>query len=93
MAGRAVGVRLEVADEIVMGERHRGDRREVRHEDERENHAQPGPGNCHLRIIRPRTGHLLTSAPRSPYRRSAPGRPFLTTNDARVERLPSGWLT
>jgi hypothetical protein len=35
-----------------MGERHRGERHEVRREDPPESYAQPGPGWCHNEIIR-----------------------------------------
>lgn len=51
VAHRAVGTGLEVADDVVMRERHRGQRRDVGRNHEPEKNAQPGPGCCHGLII------------------------------------------
>jgi len=49
-----------VADKIVMGERHGGQRHEVRRDNESEDLAQPGPGNCHASVYGGWTAvHLL----------------------------------
>jgi hypothetical protein len=40
-----------VADEVVVRERHRRERRDVGRNHEPEENAQPGPGTCHGLII------------------------------------------
>lgn len=51
VANRAVSAGLEVADEVVVRKRQRGERHEIDRDDELENYAQPAPGDSHLGII------------------------------------------
>jgi len=43
VADAAVGAGLEVAGQVVVGERQRGERDDVRRDDELQDHAQPAP--------------------------------------------------
>ena len=62
VAGRAVGARLQVADDVVVGERHRRQRHEVRRNHPPQSYGQPGPQWCHIQIIRRRAPARLRGA-------------------------------
>jgi hypothetical protein len=79
VAGPAVCARLQVADQVVMGEGQHGERKNVRHRDQLHQNAQLMPGKSHDSII-PVAGSGMRMEARCDLRFAVRGLQLLTAN-------------